>query len=50
MKMPGIDQSIVGRRATVEERLRRIVEREWVLDSEADPHSFFGLLRKLPSL
>ena len=36
MKMPGIDQAVVARRAAIAERLRRIVGREWVIDSDAE--------------
>jgi len=45
MKMPGIDQAVVARRAAIAERLRRIVGREWVIDSEAErrPYECDGL-------
>ena len=45
MKMPEVDQSVVGRRAAIAEQLRRIVGREWVLDSEAErrPYECDGL-------
>jgi glycolate oxidase len=45
MKMPGIDRTVIGRRAAIAERLRRIVGREWVLDSEAErrPYECDGL-------
>jgi glycolate oxidase len=36
MKMPEPDQAVIGRRTAIAERLRRIVGREWVLDSEAE--------------
>jgi len=40
MKMPAIDQAIVGRRAAIAEQLRRIVGREWVLDSETERRTY----------
>jgi glycolate oxidase len=45
MKMPGIDQAVIARRAAIAERLRRIVGREWVLDSESErrPYECDGL-------
>jgi glycolate oxidase len=45
MRMPEIDQTIIRRRTTIAEQLRRIVGREWVLDSEAErrPYECDGL-------
>src|SRR5258707_3850981 len=45
MKMPGIDQTVIGRRAAIAKQLRQIVGREWVLDSEAErrPYECDGL-------
>src|SRR6266404_2903884 len=45
MRMPEIDQTIIKRRAAIAKRLRRIVGREWVLDSEAErrPYECDGL-------
>ncbi len=45
MKMPAVDQSMLRRRGEIAERLRQIVGREWVLDSEAErrPYECDGL-------
>jgi NADPH:quinone reductase-like Zn-dependent oxidoreductase len=45
MKMPAVDRAIIGRRGAIAERLRQIVGREWVLDSEAErrPYECDGL-------
>src|ERR1700722_156693 len=45
MRMPEIDQAVIKRRSAIAKRLRQIVGREWVLDSEAErrPYECDGL-------